>query len=62
MTLCVFEHTWLRPHGALRELAEDLPNGQRYRQRSPAMAIGLTDHIWSGEKFLTYRNYHYYRE
>ncbi len=23
------------------------------------MAIGLTDHIWSWEEFLTYRHYHY---
>jgi len=33
--------------------------GRRYRRRSPAMAIGLTDHIWSWEEFLTYGHYHY---
>jgi len=61
VAVCLFEHNWLRPHPALRELAEGLPNGQRYRQRTPAMAIGLTDHIWSWEEFLTF-NYHYPRE
>ena len=62
VTLCLFEHNWLRPHPALREPAHDLPNGRRYRQRTPAMAIGLTDHIWSWEEFLTFRHYHYQRE
>jgi hypothetical protein len=42
VTLALFEHNWLRPHPALREAATGLPNGQRYRRRSPAMAIGLT--------------------
>jgi hypothetical protein len=26
--------------------------GRRYWRRSPAMAIGLSDHIWSWEEFL----------
>jgi len=34
-------------------------DGRRYWRRSPAMAIGLTDHIWSWEEFLTYRHHHY---
>ena len=61
VTLCLFEHNWLRPHPALREPAEGLPNGQRYRRRTPAMAIGLTDHVWTWEEFLTFRHYHYQR-
>ena len=48
--LCLFEHNWLRPHRALREAGKGLPEGRRYR---PAMAIGLTDHIWTWEEFLT---------
>jgi len=32
VTGCLFEHNWLRPHPALREPAEGLPNGQRYRR------------------------------
>ncbi|MDQ7029061.1 MAG: hypothetical protein Q9O62_04450 [Ardenticatenia bacterium] len=59
VTVCLFEHNWLRPHSALREPAEGLPNGQRYRRRTPAMAIGLTDHVWSWEEFLTFKHYHY---
>lgn len=61
MTLALFEHNWLRPHWAFREAAADLPNGQRYRRRSPAMAIGLTDHVWTREEFLQYPIYQHHR-
>jgi hypothetical protein len=54
----VFEHNWLRPHPALREKASDLPKGHRYRQRTPAMAIGLSKHVWSWTEFLTRRVNH----
>jgi hypothetical protein len=53
--LAIFEHNWLRPHVALREKAEGLPNGARYRRRTPAMAIGITDHVWSWSEFLVRR-------
>ena len=59
VVLCVFERNWLRSHRCLREPAEDCSSGRRYGRRSPAMAIGLTDHIWSWEEFLTYRHHHY---
>lgn len=59
---CLFEHNWIRPHRALRERVEGLPGGRRYRQRTPAMAIGLTDHVWSWEEFLTFKYYQYLRE
>jgi hypothetical protein len=62
VTVCLFEHNWLRPHPALREQADNLPDRRRYRQRTPAMAIGLTDHIWNWEEFLTFKHYHYQRE
>ena len=62
VTLCLFEHNWLKPHPALRERAEGLPGGRRYRPRTPAMAIGLTDHVWTWEEFLTFRIHHYHRE
>jgi hypothetical protein len=62
VTLCLFETNWLRPHPALRELAVGLPHGRRYLRRTPAMAMDLTDHLWSWEEFLTYRHYHYSRE
>jgi hypothetical protein len=43
--LCWFEHNWLRPHRALREAGEGLPEGRRDQPRTPAMAIGLTNPI-----------------
>lgn len=52
VTGALFEHNWLRPQRALREAAADLPDGQRYRRRSPAMAIGVTDHVWTWEEVL----------
>jgi hypothetical protein len=59
--LCLFEHNGLRPHRALREAQEGLPEGRRYRPRTPAMAIGLTDHIWTWEEFLTFPHHQYLR-
>lgn len=53
--LSLFEHNWMCPHVALREKAEGLPQGRIYRQRSPAMAIGLTDHVWGWVEFLSRR-------
>jgi hypothetical protein len=54
VTLARFEHTWLRPHRALRRpLSSPLPPHARYHHSSPAMALGLTDHIWSWKEFLT---------
>ena len=59
VVLCVFERNWLRSHRCLRVRVDGLSDGRRYWRRSPAMAIGLTDHIWSWEEFLTYGHYHY---
>ena len=53
VTLCLFEHNWLKEHVALREEATGLPNGQFYRRRSPAVALGVTDHVWGWEEFLS---------
>lgn len=51
--LGLFEHNWMRPHQALRQERTSLPGGRRYIRRSPAMAIGLSDHVWSWTEFLT---------
>jgi hypothetical protein len=51
LTMQIFEHNWLRPHLALRRPLSQVP--PRYAQRSPAMALALTDHIWSWLEFLT---------
>lgn len=52
--LQLFDHNFHRAHRALRlPVAEsDVP---RYHHRSPAMALGLTDHRWSFLELLTTR-------
>lgn len=54
VSLALFEHTWLRPHVALRRRLATPEDGRRYQQRTPAMAIGLTDHPWTFQEFLTH--------
>ena len=49
--LALFEHNWLRPHSALRHPSR-APD-RRYDQRTPAMALDLTDHRWTWTEFLT---------
>ena len=48
-------HNFVRVHSSLRvELPE--PQGRRkWRQRTPAMVAGLTDHVWSIRELVTYR-------
>jgi hypothetical protein len=46
---------FVRPHQALRIAVLQPTRGRKWRQRSPAMAAGLTDHIWSLEELLSYR-------
>jgi len=47
---------FVRPHSALRiELTTPGAHRRRWDQRTPAMAAGLTDHIWSLEELLSYR-------
>jgi hypothetical protein len=49
--LAGFEQHWLRPHPALREPVDE--PGRRYRPRTPAMVLDLTDHPWTWAEFLT---------
>ncbi len=51
--LQLFDHNFHRAHRALRLPLED--GVHRYHQRSPAMALGLTDHLWSFQDLLTSR-------
>jgi len=47
---------FVRPHSALKvELAQPGPHGRKWQSRTPAMAAGLTDHIWTLEELLSYR-------
>lgn len=59
VALALFEHNWLRPHPALRVLLAAPVAGRRYLRRTPAMALGLTDHRWSFVEFLMHPVSHY---
>jgi hypothetical protein len=52
--LALFEHNWVRPHPTLRVARDDPPRGPtpRFERRTPAMALGLTDHPWRWADFL----------
>ena len=50
--LVLFEHNWLRPHFSLRLPLPEPHDARRYHRRSPAMALALTDHVWSWDEFL----------
>ncbi len=50
------------PHASLREALDNGPTSDKetasrhkWRQRSPAMAVGLTDHIWTLGEILAFR-------
>jgi IS1 family transposase len=49
-TLTVYN--WLRPHRSLRQLLPQPQGKKMYQPRSPAMALGLTDHIFSFAEIL----------
>ena len=46
-------YNFIKPHKSLR-LKIDSGN-RKWFQRTPAMAEGLTDHIWSLKELLTFR-------
>jgi hypothetical protein len=54
-SLALFARNWLRPHVALRLPLPQPTDRRRYDQRTPAMAIGLTDHAWSWNVFVQTR-------
>ncbi len=48
-------YNFVRPHGSLRlRLRSPEPHGRLWVARSPAMAAGLTDHIWSMEELMSW--------
>jgi hypothetical protein len=51
--LQLFDHNFHRAHRALRLPLTEA--GRRTHHRSPAMALGLTDHLWSLQELLTTR-------
>ena len=58
LSLAVFEHNWIRPHVALRVPLDPPDTDRRYAQRTPAMALGLSDHRWSLTELLTHPVHH----
>lgn len=46
---------FVRPHLALRVALPRPIQGRKWEQRTPAMAAGLTDHMWTLEELLSYR-------
>jgi hypothetical protein len=46
---------FVRPHLSLRAPLPQTIKGRKWKRRTPAMAAGLTDHIWSLEELLSYR-------
>jgi len=52
-------HNFVLPHASLRlplpEPMHWMESGKRWRQRTPAMAAGLTDHMWSLREVLMFR-------
>jgi hypothetical protein len=57
----VADYHFVRPHGSLRRrLPQPIPthgNGspKKWEQRTPAMAGGLTDHVWTMKELLMFR-------
>ncbi len=55
--MCVtigYDH-FCRPNKGLRERASPSENGRRWTKRSPMMALGATDHIWSVKELALFR-------
>jgi IS1 family transposase len=61
LVLCQVYHHFVLPHASLRQaLTEPIPttgsgSAKVWRPRTPAMAVGLTDHVWSLKEVLLYR-------
>ena len=61
LALCHVYHNFVLPHASLRQPlpAPEVPNGRGsakvWRPCTPAMAAGLTDHVWSLKEVLFYR-------
>lgn len=53
--LSLFEGNWMQAHPALRVAHPAPGHAQRYVRRSPAMALGLSNHLWSWTEFLSCR-------
>jgi len=50
---------FVRPHRSLRVLAPTGAGPRRWLPRTPAMAAGLSEHVWTMEALLTFRHWIY---
>jgi IS1 family transposase len=49
-------YNFVRPHRGLKRRIRPRQEGEpKWRQRTPALAAGITDHIWSPREFMTKR-------
>ncbi|ETX06239.1 MAG: hypothetical protein ETSY2_18295 [Candidatus Entotheonella gemina] len=48
-------HNFVLPHASLRLPLSETTSTRRWQARTPAMAAGLTDHIWSLREVLRFR-------
>jgi len=59
--LCVAYYHFCLPHAGVREeIVPPVPtkgNGslKKWRQVTPAMSVGVTDHVWTRKELLTFR-------
>ena len=51
--LCRGYYHYVRPHSSLKMRSDD---GKHWIQKTPAMAAGVTNHIWSMKELLTFPN------
>jgi hypothetical protein len=52
-------HNFVLPHASLRlplaDLMDVMESGKRWKSRTPAMAAGLTNRVWSLREVLMFR-------
>jgi hypothetical protein len=53
--LQIFDHNFQRSQSALRQPLAVPESFHRYQHRTPAMALGIADHLWSFDELLSTR-------
>ena len=58
VTLYKNYHNLVRPHQALRQRVDEVVRGKvrrKWKPKTPCMAAGITNHVWSLRELMTYR-------
>ena len=58
LTLYVSYHNFVRPHRALFQKINEVVVGRvrrKWKRKTPAMAAGITDHVWTLRELLTFK-------